>query len=561
MSRDFISQRQCYLWPPELVGLHVLSDLLIAVACISVPLILIYFLQQRPHSLFRGTFILYAGFLSLGALTHLLAIWTLWYPDYWLAGIVKALTAAVSLVTVFRLLAVVPRALALPSAAQLESTNQELANQVSERQRAANALQQALDYEALLKRITDKVRDSLDESQILQTAVQALGEGLDVRSCNAALYDLKSKTAVVHYEYANSTVPVQGRVISMDNSPQIYVQLLAGEHFQFCSLYPNPARGLVAMLACPIMDDNSVIGDLWLVHDKDCEFQDLEIRLIQQVSNQCAIAIRQARLLQSSQAQVKELQRLNQLKDDFLSTVSHELRTPIANIKLASHMLVMAHEKRASALSHSTTDDGLKGDREVIQDIRTKESHYLQVLQHECQREIQLIDDLLDLQRLETKTPPLVDEPIDLRTWLPQVVKPFENRADSREQHLVLSLNTHCPLVIRSDQVSLGRIITELLNNACKYTPPGEKILVEAIALDDRVEIVITNSGVEIPRHEIAFIFDKFYRVPSTDPWRQGGTGLGLALVKKLIECLGGEVVVDSKSQRTRFTVVLPLSH
>ncbi|MEB3359801.1 MAG: GAF domain-containing sensor histidine kinase [Synechococcales bacterium] len=517
-------------------------------------------MQRRPHSSFRDTFILYAAFIGLCGLTHLINVWTLWYSNNWLFGLIKALTAVVSVSVVFQLIAVVPRALALPSAAQLEATNQELANQVAERQRAANALQQALDYEALLKRISDKVRDSLDESQILQTAVQALGEGLDVLSCNAALYDLNSKTAIVHYEHTNSTVPVQGRVISMDNSPQIYAQLLAGEHFQFCSLYPNPARGQVAMLACPIMDDNSVIGDLWLIHDKGCGFKDLEIRLIQQVSNQCAIAIRQARLLQSSQAQVRELQRLNQLKDDFLSTVSHELRTPVANIKLASRMLAMTHEQRTKLFADSVTDGHSESGLEIEQDIRRKESHYLQVLQNECQREIQLIDDLLDLQRLETKAPPLVNESIDLQAWLPQVVKPFENRADSRNQHLILTLNSQHPLNVCSDQVSLGRIVTELLNNACKYTPPGEKILVEAIALENQVEIIVTNSGVEIPAKEIAFIFDKFYRVPSTDPWRQGGTGLGLALVKKLIECLSGEIAVESKSQFTKFTVTLPRS-
>nr|WP_277874846.1 histidine kinase dimerization/phospho-acceptor domain-containing protein [Leptolyngbya sp. FACHB-16] len=106
--------------------------------------------------------------------------------------------------------------------------------------------------------------------------------------------------------------------------------------------HPNPIRPVakrLTTLACPIINDHSVIGDLWLYKAGEQCFEELEIRLVQQVANQCAIAVRQARLYQAAQLQVEELGRLNQLKDDFLSTVSHELRTPISNIKMATHML------------------------------------------------------------------------------------------------------------------------------------------------------------------------------------------------------------------------------
>lgn len=453
----------------------------------------------------------------------------------------------------------------IPRSKNLEQTNQKLEEEIAEKTKVEQSLRltaqqykQSLEFESLLKRITDKVRDSLDEKQILQTAVQALGEGLDVLSCNAALYDLSSKTAIVHYEYTTSFTPVQGRVMSMDNAPWLYEQLLTGQYFQFCSLFPNPARGRVSMLVCPIIDDNGVLGDLWLVNEAGYGFKELELRLMQQVTNQCAIALRQARLYQESQTQVKELKRLNQLKDDFLSTVSHELRTPVANVKLATRMLGVTLARRAEAFEDPEIFTQPTELVALDQQVREKELYYLKMLQDECQREINLVNDLLDLQRLQEEQTAIATETIELNEWLNKTVKPFENRATNREQSLILEITD--PLApITTDPVGLGRIVTELLNNACKYTPPGESILMEATTNEAMATFTVTNSGVEIPARELPHIFDKFYRVPSADPWKQGGTGLGLALIQGLVHHLGGTIVVNSASNQTQFTVTLPL--
>ncbi|MGB3496052.1 MAG: HAMP domain-containing sensor histidine kinase [Elainellaceae cyanobacterium] len=570
----------CYLWQTSLLGLHAISDLLIALAYGSISLMLASVMLRRRNMPFLSTFALFGLFILSCGLVHLAEVWTIWHPAYWLSGTLKALTAIVSVAAALELYGVLPVILRLPDPNELEKNNQELETQIAERKKAeetllqsASRLQQALDFESLLKRITDKVRDTLDEDHILKSAVRELGHGLHVRSCNATLYDLDSKTAIVHYEHASSTVPVQGRVISMENSPQIYTQLLAGYHFQFCSLFPNPVRGSVSMLACPIIDDQGVLGDLWLINSADHAFKDLELRLLQQVANQCAIAIRQARLYQATKAQVNELQRLNNLKDDFLSTVSHELRTPVANIKLATRMLSLlmdAPSRPPQAGSNPATTNGSETnghapDNEAASrsaffndsSRNTKATHYLKILQDECQREIGLINDLLDLQRLEANRTTLQVEPICLEDWLQQVVKPFESRATSRQQ--TLSLQTQSPLpIVESDSVSLGRILTELINNACKYTPPDEAIAVNVTSDQDSVRFAISNSGVEISEKEIVHIFDKFYRIPSSDPWKQGGTGLGLALVQKLTEHLEGEIQVDSRNNWTTFTVVIP---
>jgi signal transduction histidine kinase len=437
---------------------------------------------------------------------------------------------------------------------QVQRLNAELERQVHAR---TAELEIAFEFEATLKRITDKVRDSLDEEQILQIAVQELVRSIGVKCCNAALYDLEQGTSTICYEYTTSVSPSQGRVSRLAAFPEIYSQLLEGHSFQFCSIVPSPVRGFVAMLTCPILDDQGALGDLWLINHPFYAFNEQDIRLVRQVANQCAIAIRQARLYQAAQAQVQELEKLNRLKDDFLSTVSHELRTPMSSIKMAAQMLevVLKQEGMLQATAHRV-------------------DRYFKILNDECQREIRLINDLLDLSRLESKIEPLRPVVLDLKTWIPRQVEPFFSRMQQQQQSLQSNLTVELPPLL-TDATSLSRIVIELLDNACKYTPAGERI---TIATDlatpspltttgdpeagtaKAIVLRVSNSGVEIPAAELPRIFDKFYRVPSHDPWRHGGTGLGLALVKELAARLGATIQVESQQGETSFAVSFPLT-
>jgi signal transduction histidine kinase len=401
-------------------------------------------------------------------------------------------------------------------------------------------LQLAFDFEATLKRITDKVRDSLDEDQILQSAVRELTLAIGVSGCNAALYDLDQGTSTVCYEYTASVFPSQGRVADMGAFPELYQQLLQGQAFQFCSIIPSPVRGHVAMLACPILDDKRAVGDLWLINHKFYAFSEQDIRLVEQVANQCAIALRQARLYKAAQTQVAELERLNRLKDDFLSTVSHELRTPIASMRMATQMLELTL------------------DRVGLLDTHSPIVRYLQILQSECNREISLVNDLLDLARLDGEKQPLNLTTISLQDWLLTLIQPFLERTEKQQQSLHVTIASNItPLIC--DVAKLDRVMTELLHNACKYTPPNEEISVTVAQQANHVYLSVSNSGVEIPLKERSRIFERFYRIPNADPWKHGGTGLGLALVKTLVEQLQGEVKVSSHCQKTIFTVQLPL--
>ncbi len=443
----------------------------------------------------------------------------------------------------------VQMAIALKQAAlyqQVRLLNIDLERQVQIR---TSELQQALKYESLLKRITDKVRDSLDEDQILQTVVAELAKGLEAVCCNAALYDLKQRTSTILYEYLRTdTAPALGQTIKLDEMFELYQPLLAGQHFQFCFLKVSASavrqqvKHRFAIFSCPILDDQDVWGDIWLFKPNDEYFDDLEVRLVQQVANQCAIALRQARLYQASLTQVEELDRLNKLKDDFLSTVSHELRTPLSSIKLATQMLeVILRESGILAVEDSSV------------------AQYFRILNHECKREIALINDLLDLTRLDAGSEPLSPISIDLAPWLSHLTESFTEYINHQQQQLLLRLPDNLP-PITTDLSYLERIVTELLKNACKYTPVGGSIFVDVELADAGTTFLIhvSNTGIEIPEQERDRVFDKFYRIPNNDPWKHGGTGLGLALAKKFTQYLGGSIHVSSQDNQTTFTVRLP---
>jgi signal transduction histidine kinase/DNA-binding response OmpR family regulator len=461
---------------------------------------------------------------------------------------------------------------------QLVEKNQQLEQEIQDRQ-AAEAevrrlnvslerqvqvrtleLQQALAFESTLKRISDKVRDSLDQHQILQNAVEELAIALQVHCCDAVLYSPDHQSSTIRYQYiASGLTATQGQLLYMADAPEIYDQLQTQRScFAFCQLQPLAIRNHSAILACPIFDDQvdetGILGDLWLFKKTASSFSDIEIHLVQQVANQCAIALRQARLYEAAQAQVIELQHLNELKDDFLSTISHELRTPIASMKMVLKLLT------------SITDQG----RSLIEELSkssaqsSKVTQYFKVLQEECDRELALVEDLLSLQHVEAGT--YVSQPmsINLQDLIAHLIEPFEARTQNQQQILKINLDPNLPTLTVDPQV-ITRIITELVSNACKYTPAGETISISA-SISDHIttgpsahllQFTIANTGVEIPPDELSRIFDKFYRVPNNDPWKHGGTGLGLALVKKLVEQMSGTIQVESANQQTCFTVQL----
>ena len=405
-------------------------------------------------------------------------------------------------------------------------------------QRRSAQIRQLLSFEELLKNITDSVRDTLDETTILETTVRELCLALNVRCCNASLYNLADKTSTVRYEYAAAVPGSRGRVSQMEDFPECYHQLLDKWCFQMCSLRVSPERQQVALLACAIYNGESSLGDLWLVDRADREFSELEIRLVKQVANQCAIAIRQARLYQTSQNQVHQLQQMHQIKDDFISTVSHELRTPLTSIKMALTML-------QNQLPES------------------QKQQYLSLALQQCQREIDLVNDLLDLQKLEQADRTFIRNSavsVSLPLWLATWARSVEVEANRYELDVEVDLHrlpADSELFVEIDRPCLERVLRELIHNACKYTPAGGGIRLLAREWGDRWELEIGNS-VEIPAGEVTHLFEKFYRAADSIAAQVQGTGLGLSIVKELVELSDGTISLASEDGWTTVRLSFP---
>lgn len=142
-ANQFIPHGHCYLWKPELVWLHLLSDVLTGLAYYSIPVMLVYFVRKRRDLPFDWIFLMFSTFIVACGTTHLMDVWTLWYPTYWVSGLIKAITAFVSVATAIELVPLIPQALALPSPAQLEAANCQLAKEIAERKRTEEILRES----------------------------------------------------------------------------------------------------------------------------------------------------------------------------------------------------------------------------------------------------------------------------------------------------------------------------------------------------------------------------------------------------------------------------------
>lgn len=241
------------------------------------------------------------------------------------------------------------------------------------------------------------------------------------------------------------------------------------------------------------------------------------------------------------QRQLQAMERLSVLKDDLISSVSHDLRTPLMNMKMAIEMLRLTNDAQ-------------------------QREKYLEILRNECLRETELVNNLLELQRLEDQGDRPQVSAIDLSHWIPALTQRFQLRLDSASQQLLINLQPGLgPL--HSDPNGLERLLVELMNNACKYTITGGQITLQIGAVpggdagaglgSDRLQICLSNEA-EIPAEALPKLFDKFYRVPAGDRRQQGGSGLGLALVKRLVDILQGQITIASAEGWTQVTVELP---
>ena len=409
-----------------------------------------------------------------------------------------------------------------------------------QKQKHISQLQQVRNFEALVRRMTEQIRDSLDQTQVLQTLTQELAKLLNLERCQIELYSICQTLVTITYEYSINLPQCQGLTKQIADHLEVYQPLLQKQPLQFLEILPGwePKLLVMSQMACPIFDTQGILGNIWLTRSSQEAFDEFEIELMQQVANECAIAIRQAQLYKQNQAQVKEIEKGDRLKNQFLRTLSQELRTPITSISLAVQTL-------ESVLTPAEISE-----IEIVPQL-------LQILHNECGRESKLINDLLTLTYLEAEPDPPTLIAIDFQSWLHPIIESFRHLTNCQRQQLNLTVDRALP-PLETDITDFERIVTELLNHACKYTPAGELIAVSAQLIGDTVELNITNSGIELTSNELSRIFEPFYHLSKHDPWKHSGTGLELALVQKMVRHLGGSIYVESVAGQTTFTVKFP---
>ncbi|TYR82183.1 cell wall metabolism sensor histidine kinase WalK [Priestia megaterium] len=231
---------------------------------------------------------------------------------------------------------------------------------------------------------------------------------------------------------------------------------------------------------------------------------------------------------------ITELKKLEQVRRDFVANVSHELKTPITSIKGFSETLL----------------EGAMEDRQLRE-------QFLSIILTESQRMQSLIQDLLDLSKVEQQGFKLTLQPVNMSTLLYEVLLILSNRAKEKE----IDLQIHTPedeVWVEGDSQRLTQVFINLISNALTYTMPGGSIQVKLQEHADTVTVHIIDTGIGVSQEEIPRIFERFYRVDKARSRNSGGTGLGLAIVKHLVEAHRGGIEVKSKVNKgTTFSVTL----
>jgi signal transduction histidine kinase len=243
------------------------------------------------------------------------------------------------------------------------------------------------------------------------------------------------------------------------------------------------------------------------------------------------------RVLIREQAAREQAEAANRVKDEFLATVSHELRAPLNAIYGWAQML-----------SRGTLD-------------ATTQAQALQTIQRQARRQCQLVDDLLDIARITSGKLRLEVKNVELSKVIAAALEVVRPAAEAKQIRLIAGLAN--PLIVSADSERLQQVICNLLSNAIKFTPIGGRVDIQPRHTDSIIEIVVADTGEGISPEFLPHVFERFQQGDVSPTRTHGGLGLGLAIVRQLVELHGGRVFAESagKGKGAKFTVQLPVPH
>jgi PAS domain S-box-containing protein len=495
-STDFMPRGHCYLWTPSLVWLHAISNGAIGLAYLSISFTLAYIVHRIRDIPFQRMYLAFGVFIITCGFTHFMDVWVIWSPHYWLDGAIRAITAIASVGTAAVLIRLVPKGVALAHAAR---TAQERGIELEQLNKDLSALYA-------------KTRETLAEA--IPQLVWTTGPNGSVEYFNQRWCEYTGEEPAPDGSFLVFVHPEDRERASL----RWQASLASGEPFEV-ELRLRRKDGAYRWFLSrsrPLRDDRGVVvrwfGTSTDIHDQKLAAEERE------------------HMLERAEEMVRA-------RDVFLAIAAHELKTPLTPLRLEiERILAAARTGRLDRL----TPDWL--------------SQRFSTVQRQIVRLEDLVAALLDVSRIAGGTLDLEIEAVDLSEVVREVT--YRHKTDIERSGSKIELEL-APSVIGSwDRLRLGQVVTNLLTNALRYGQ-GKPIRIAVEAFADRARLVVSDQGIGIAAEDQARLFERFERASSERHY--GGLGLGLWIVREVLDALGGTITLESApGAGATFVVELP---
>jgi signal transduction histidine kinase len=422
-----------------------------------------------------------------------------------------------------------------------------LAAEISERKAAEEARARFADQLRIGAEIAERLSAVRDPDRLMQDIVQSLQTGFDLYHVHLYLHEPVTDRLVVRAGSGavGRALVEGGHGIDLDAKRSLvaraargHTPVLVGDVRADASFLPNPLLPETrSEVAVPLLSRGQLLGVLDMQDSRPERFTAADADIFATLAGQIAVALENARLFAEIQATADRLRELDKLKSEFLATISHELRTPLNSVLGYSEIIL---EGIDGPISEEAEDD--------VRAIHENGQHLLK-----------LINDVLDLAKIEAGRMTLDVEPVDVPPLLEDVRRTNAGLLAGKPLTLTLDLPSDLPPV-EADRLRLQQVLNNLISNAVKFTPRGE-ITVRAWRDNGHVAIAIADTGIGIAPDDMPTIFEKFRQLDGSYTRRATGTGLGLAITNHLVQMHGGAIDVQSApGLGTTFTVRLPVA-